>query len=89
MIDLENRAVVLYLTADGFRQLNFLLRLGGERKGLSCLVISSNGFGIWISPVGKARTKLLIVPWHWVRTMELELEAEPVSEVRKSIGFKV
>jgi hypothetical protein len=87
-MQLEDQAVVTYLTANGFENLNFLLELGNDRVGIVGLVMGTDGFGIWLSLAGEGWRRALIVPWHYIRAIEFELETEPSKEMRKSIGFQ-
>jgi hypothetical protein len=87
-VQLEDRTVAVYLTPQGFEQLNFLLGLEEEHSGAAALVINTDGFGIWISLAGHhRRRRILIVPWHYLRLIEVEPETEVGKEAKKKIGY--
>ncbi len=85
-MELENRTVVIYLNPHGIEDLALLVDVRGELAGLEGLVTATDSFGIWLSLVESLR-RVLIVPWHYIRAIEFELEAEASKEARKSIGF--
>ncbi len=70
-MELEGRAIVLYVTSDGFGELNFLLNLTDEHDGVSGLVRSTDGFGISLSVTGEQWRRVLLVPWPFIRALEL------------------
>ncbi len=84
---LEGRPVAIYLTAGGFKELNFLFGLKNQRHGLAGLVRDADGFGIWLSWTGKPSEQIVIIAWRYVRAIMLQFEAEPGKEVRRTIGF--
>ena len=86
MMELEERAVVTYFTADGFERLSPLLDLTNEQQGTDGLVSGTDVFGIWLSPKERPR-RIIIIPWHYIRAIEFELEGEPGREVSKHIGL--
>lgn len=85
---LENRSVVVYLSQDGFLQLNDLVGLEAEGQGFAAFVSEVDGFGVWLAIAGRVGERLLIVPWHFVRAIEVEPERGDLSEVRRTIGFQ-
>lgn len=88
-MELEGRTVLAYFTREGFEQLNFLLGLEKEDSGAIGLVMNRDGFGIWLSLAGERWRRILIVPWHYLRALEVEVEAEAGREIRRKIGFGV
>jgi len=87
-VELEGRTVVVYLTPEGFGQLNFLLGLDVQDSGAVGLVRSADGFGIWLSLAGNRWQRILIFPWGYVRAIEVEPEAETETQVTRKIGFQ-
>lgn len=87
-MELEDRTVVAYLTAQGFEDLNFLLGLEDQLTGVAGLVENTDSFGLWLSKAGERWQRVLGVPWHYLRAIEVEPEGEPGKEIRKSIGFE-
>lgn len=87
-MQLEHQAVVVYLTPEGFAQLNSLLDVKNELDGVTGVVRDTDGFALWLSPAGERWMRIIGVPWHHLRAIEMEWQVEPVPEVRKTIGFK-
>lgn len=87
-MELDNRAVVVYLSAGGYEELNFLFGLKDQDEGVGGLIRATDGFGIWLSVTGEPSSRTLIIPWHNVRALDLELEAEPGREEKRTIGFE-
>jgi len=85
---LDGRTVSIYLTPEGFEQVNFLLGLEGKDTGAVGLVVNTDGFGIWISSADDRWRRTRIVPWRYLRAMEVEFETEPGREVKRKIGFR-
>ena len=86
LMELEERTVVTYFTPDGFERLSPLLDLTNEQQGTDGLVSGTDVFGIWLSPKERPR-RMIIIPWHYIRAIEFELEGEPGREVTKHIGL--
>jgi len=73
-MELEGQTIVLYLTPPGFQQLSFLLNLKDQYEGVGGLVRSTDAFGVALSVVGERWRRALMVPWHFICAMELEIE---------------
>jgi hypothetical protein len=86
-MELQDRAVVMYLTAGGFEDLNFLVGLDDDLTGLTGLVVESDTFGLWMSLAGESQERILGVPWLYIRAIRVEPAGESEKETRKSIGF--
>ena len=86
-MELEDRTVVMYLNSRGIQDLTPVVGAIDEPGGLDGLVRATDGFGIWLSLFG-TQSRVLIVPWQYVRALEFELEGETPAEVRKPIGFE-
>jgi len=69
-------------------QLNDLVGLEAEGQGFAAFVSEVDGFGVWLAIAGRVGERLLIVPWHFVRAIEVEPERGDLSEVRRTIGFQ-
>jgi hypothetical protein len=87
-MDLENRPVVVCLTEAGFQDLNFLVGTKEDREGIGGWIRGTDQFGIWMSVVGGTWQSFLIIPWHYIRAIELPMETEAPVEVRRVVGFK-
>ncbi len=87
-MELEGKTVVAYLTPEGFAQLNFLVGLDTEDTGAAGFVMNTDRFGMWMSLAGDRWGRTLIVPWHYLRAIEVEPESEPGREIRGKIGFQ-
>jgi len=70
-VPLENRSVVVYLSQGGFLQLNDLVGLEAEGQGFAAFVSEVDGFGVWLAIAGRVGERLLIVPWHFIRAIEV------------------
>ncbi|HKS97361.1 MAG TPA: hypothetical protein VJV74_14665 [Terriglobia bacterium] len=46
--------MVVYLSQDGFLQLNDLVGLEGEGQGFAAFVGEVDGFGVWLAIAGRA-----------------------------------
>jgi hypothetical protein len=87
-VELEGRTVAVYVTREGFAQLNFLLGLEVQDEGAVGLVRSADSFGIWLSLAGNRWARILIVPWGYVRAIEVEPETDTERQVTRRIGFQ-
>lgn len=71
---LDERLIQLYVTAQGFKDLGFLLGIKSERDGIECLVRKTDSVGIWIVIASEEWRRVLVVPWRYVRAISFLIE---------------
>jgi hypothetical protein len=71
----------------GFLGLKSLLGIESSLQGSVCRVLETDNFGAWISIDDDPR-RILGLPWHYVRTIELEKEMlGPVQPGERKFGI--
>ena len=87
-MELENRKIIVYVSSEGFQQLGSLLDLESAQVGRVALVTGTDNFGIGLSLAGERWLKNLIVPWHYLRALEIEPQMGRPKDIKKSVGFR-